>query len=305
MKKIFLLIAYCFLFLVGCQTEETTLSILVPNGIPSIAQSQLEYDDNVYDVERVSGAQPLSAAFLNNTHDIIIAPINLGANLYQKGATYQLAGVLTWSNLQIISRTPIQSLSDLEGQEIIAFGQGAIPEIILTYLFEQADLANSTTINYDATSVQESLLTFMQGADYAVVSEPVTSQVLSLDETVYIFDLANPWSTTTGLSDFPQAGVFVSQSLQNKQINDYLSDLEDATNKAIDNPEEIAALCSLMDYPFEESLITISLPKSHIDFQTSTIAKDAIDDMLNLIYNENKALIGNNLPDEGWLYLDS
>lgn len=305
MKKMLIIIAIMVMTLTACQKESQTLSILAPNGIPSIAQSDLEFQDNIYEIERISGPQPLSAAFISQSHDVIIAPINLGANLYQKGSEYQLAGILTWSNLQVISRFPIQSLDDLQGQDIVAFGQGSIPEIILTHLFNQANLENPVQVSYSVSSVQESLLSFMQGSDYALVSEPVTSQVLGLDEDVYIFDLADVWVNQTGLNLFPQAGVFVKKNLDKDLINDYLSDLEEATNLAISNPQLIAEQCQTMDYPFDSQLIQTALPKSHIDFQLSDQANQAIQDMLNLIYEEKPELIGGQLPDDDWLYSPS
>jgi NitT/TauT family transport system substrate-binding protein len=305
MKKLWLIISTALLFLVSCQAKEVSITILVPDGIPSIAQSELEYQENGYTIDRIAGPQPLSAAFTSGSYDVIIAPINLGANLYQKGAEYRLAGILTWSNLQIISRVEINQLNDLSGQDIISFGQGAIPEIVISHLLSQITFDEPISIDYTATSVQESLLMFLQGADYAIVSEPITSQVLDLEDTVYIYDLADAWSSLTGFESFPQAGVFVHNNLTDQEINIYLSDLEDASNLAINHPDDIAEKCASMDYPFESSLIEISLPKSHIDFQTSSQAQVAINQMLQLIYEEKPALIGDALPDDDWLYLPS
>lgn len=305
MKKTLIIISLLIFALIGCQKDQKTLSILVPNGIPSIAQSDLEYQKNQYNISRISGSQPLSAAFIAETHDVIIAPINLGANLFQKGANYQLAGILTWSNLQIISRTQINSLEDLEGQTLIAFGQGSIPEIVLTHLFNPLDFQNPVEIIYSATSVQESLLYFMQGSLFALVSEPVTSQAVELDDDIYIFDLASVWTDQTGLDLFPQAGVFIKNNLENAIVNQYLSDLETATNLALSNPSLIASQCESMAYPFDASLIEKALPQSQIDFQDTSQAKQAIDQMMNLIYEENPALIGQTLPGEDWLYTPS
>lgn len=302
MKKLLILTLIFCLSLLGCQTPKETLTILVPNGIPSIAISSIEYNNDNYQVDRITGPAPLTAAFTSNTYDIIIAPINLGANLYSKGVEYQLSAVLTWSNLQIISRTPITNLSDLAGKTITAFGEGAIPEIVISYLFNQVNSVETITINYSVSSAQESLLSFLQGDDYAIVSEPVTSQALDSEEDIYVYDLANDWYDFTHLQLFPQAGVFVSTETSRTTKNKALNDIFEAVNLALENPSLIASYCAEMDYPFGEDLISTSIPTSHIDLQYIDESRDAVNQMLQLIYDTNPALIGNALPDEGWWY---
>ncbi len=202
MKKILVsLLLIIVLSLTACNNKKDKITILVPNGIPAIAQSKMEHEMNSsnYQIERVSGPAPLIAAITSKSHDIIIAPLNIGANLYNKDSDYQLAGVLTWNNLQIISKSEI-NLDNFTYSTILAFGEGAIPEMIISYLL--ADY-NPPTIDYSSNSAQESFLAFMQNENsMAIVSEPVTTIAKREIEGLYVYDLSDLWLEKTALEKF-------------------------------------------------------------------------------------------------------
>lgn len=286
----------------SCSNYSEGVRVIVPEGIPAIAQSKMEYDD-IYDIDRVSGPQPLSAAFSSESHDVIIAPINLGANWYSKDAPYKLAAILTWNNLQLISKTEINSLQELDSEEIIAFGQGAIPEMIVSYLFSQISFDNPPQIDFTSTSAQQSLLSFLQGEiNYAIISEPITTTAKTMDEEYYFLDLVDFLSESTDTTGFPQAGVFVHDKLSKNQIEAYLNALEKSEKFVLENPQTSAEYCYEMDYPFSKEVIEASIPFSRIDF---TLSKDAISDLdsfFQLIHNFKPELIGNSQPDEDFYW---
>lgn len=290
------------LSLTACNQKQEQIKVIVPNGVPSIAQSYMEYhqEDTNYEIERVSGPSPLLAAFTSKSHDIIIAPINVGANLYNKGTGYKLAGLLTWTNFQIISKNPID-LDNLEDYTIISYGKAAVPEIILDYLFEKIN--SKLEINFDASSVQEAYLRFMQEENLvAIISEPVTTTAILNDETLYTLDLAQVWEDYTEYELFPQAGVFVSEDLTDSQANNYLRGLQSAALYTLNNPEEVADYCESMDYPFSLEVIKYSINRSNIAFLYASDEEQVISDFLNMIYDFKPELIGNNIPDEDFIW---
>jgi len=304
MKKILvLLLMILSLGLGACNSDEAhQMRVIVPNGIPAIAQSYMEHEQSdLYEIDRVSGPQPLVAAFTSASHDVIIAPVNLGANLYNKQSPYLLAGIITWSNLQIISHVPIHSLDDLQGEQIMAFGQGATPQMIIDYLFSQQQA--SANIDYVGSSAQESYLNFLQTDDgVAIVSEPITSTAKANNEDLFVFDLADLWVQTTGMPLFPQAGIFVHENLSSDAIDQYLNDIEDAAYIAKDKASVISEYCENLDYPFERDIIEQALSNSGIAYQSADQAKQAINEFLQLIYDFKPQLIGGAIPDEDWTY---
>ncbi|MFW6319183.1 MAG: hypothetical protein ACOC1L_03255 [Bacillota bacterium] len=149
------------LLLFACEEDtDSTIDVLVPNGTTSFSHAQIEHKHNDIVIDRVSGPNILISAFTSASHDIIIAPVNLGANLYNKGADYQLLGVLTWNNLQFISDEPIDTIYDLADKNIQAFGRGSTPEMILETLFQEADMTSSNHNRLSCTICSRKLYTF-------------------------------------------------------------------------------------------------------------------------------------------------
>ncbi len=64
----------------SCKSEQITM-VVPPAGSPQLAQLYMQDSDD-YDVTIVEGADPLVAAFGSSSYDVIIAPTNLGAKLY-------------------------------------------------------------------------------------------------------------------------------------------------------------------------------------------------------------------------------
>ena len=306
MKKIleFILLIFLMFTSSACQNNDTSISVIVPNGIPAIAQSYIEYDalEKGYLIDRVSGPSSLVAAFTSQSHDIIIAPINLGANLYNKNSSYKLSAIITWSNLQLISREEI-NIEEIDGKTIIAFGANAVPEMVINYIFSNINYQIDPTISYQASSAQESFLAFMQNEDsLAIVSEPVTSIAKSEYEDLYVYDLLSYWQEFSDLDDFPQAGVFVNEETDKKEITKYLNELKTSSQNTLSNPSTTASNCEKLEYPFEKTIIETSIPNSHINYLSISDNKELINDFLEMIFDFNKDLIGSKVPDDNFYW---
>ncbi len=304
MKKYYLLALIGLLtILPGCSNpsfdEQTHLSVMVPNGIPSLTHLYLEVEtlDNLtVTVDRVSGPQPLIAAFTSNSHDVIIAPLNLGANLYNKGVDYQLASVITWGNLQLISGTPLTSFGDLEGKEIIAFGENSIPAMILEMLVETYGFTDKPTITYSANSAQESLMQLLHDSTRIVLTaEPITSRAIEQHPNTSIIDLGAVWETIMAQPLFPQAGIFIRKEVEEETRLKYLEAVESSITRVINNPEVAADLAVSLDYPFDYDLLLASIPKSEMGY------REALESELAWFFDKinafNVELIGGTIPE--------
>ena len=154
MKK-FIQIGLCCLMmglLMGCQKEET-VRILCPTGAPALALVG-EYDNisKNGEIQFVDGTDQLIAQLskADSEYDIIIAPINIGAQLIAKNQTsYRLKSILTWGNLYLVG-TSQDALN--ETGELALFGEGAVPQKII----ETVDLSIRLEPHYysSATLVQ-------------------------------------------------------------------------------------------------------------------------------------------------------
>ena len=101
MKKIILIlvlfimsigIASCDVIVVDSSKDVT---IIMPTGTPSLALAKYASSSDVK-AEIVSGSEGLVAAFTNKSHDFIVAPINLGAKMYQTNGSYILYKTLKY-----------------------------------------------------------------------------------------------------------------------------------------------------------------------------------------------------------------
>ena len=96
--------------------EKHKISLIAPEGTPSLALANF-YEDNkdsytTFDIK--SGSDPLLAAFTSASYDVIVAPTNLGAKLYNENkADYVLYQTIVWGNLYLVSSENISSFTDI------------------------------------------------------------------------------------------------------------------------------------------------------------------------------------------------
>lgn len=183
MKKInslgLLLIMILFMVVSGCK-KEAEIKIIVPEGMPYIAIGGMIGKKNVT-VDVVSGSSALKAAFVSKEYDIIVAPFNLGVQLYnKKQSSYKVDGIIGLNNLYIISQPEfeLKTLADIKKSDkpLLAFGQGSTPAIMLNEVLalngiqHEVEYMNSVndvmpffvSKNYDVVLTSEPILTIMK-----------------------------------------------------------------------------------------------------------------------------------------------
>ena len=166
MKKFLgsLIVAVACILLVGCNiTSEsssktvTQLKALAPGGAPALAQAYIENsgvisDKYSYSVDRVGDTTLLQAGFQKGEYDIIFAPINLGVKFYNNNQKYKMLASVTWGNLYIATCNENFTLEDLNNNELVAFGEGSINQVILNNVLQSNSITPSTITYLAATS---------------------------------------------------------------------------------------------------------------------------------------------------------
>ena len=161
MKKIlFFFSMVLFIFIISsCDKEESqTVKIMVPGGAPTLGFVKMKYDNEKilnYNIEYdlTSGPDLLSSAITSKSHQIVVAPSNMGAKLYSINKTYIYAGTLTFGNLYLVSTGEL-TIDNLSGKSICAFGKNSTPDIILRKILEDQDV----NISYSNSGIDVSLL---------------------------------------------------------------------------------------------------------------------------------------------------
>ncbi|HEY8443733.1 MAG TPA: hypothetical protein VIL24_02930 [Clostridia bacterium] len=312
MKKVLsfvllLVVALSGVFLTSCG-ETSQAKMLVPNGITLIAVGGL-YDNPDIKIENVDGPDNLQVELMKKNYDIIIAPLNLGAKLYNAGkSVYKLDAMITFGNVYIVSKGAAldETLSSLAGKKIIAFGQNATPGIVLRAALK-AKGVEADEIVYQ-NSVQEVVGLFTgenSEYDYALVAEPVLSQ-LTLKKKLSLIRVDLQEVLETEMEAIPQAGVFVnSESKRRKIINQVLGELKSNIQNLNQNPEEYAE--KIVEYheqfkALSKEVITSAIQNGNvIDYKKAKDNKDVLEKYFDLLISQNKNLLDKK-PEESFYF---
>lgn len=215
------------LMLAGCaskQEESTSLKILCPTGAPTLALLSC-YENN--EVVVTEGTDQLVAELskTDSVYDIIVAPVNLGANLIAKGKTdYRLDGIVTWGNLYLVGKPNAL----VESEEILLFGEGAVPSKV----YEQCAIASLNPVYVGDASLVSADLASGQ-ASIGMLAEPLASATIEKAkkqniELQVLMDLQEVYASQTGTSyGYPQAAIFVKEG---KDISNFTKELESYTS---------------------------------------------------------------------------
>lgn len=314
MKKIsgFLLALLLVLTLSGCkEPEEVSLKIIAPIGSPALAQTYMQStlpslgEHISYEIEVVSGTDPLVVAFGSGSHEVIYAPTNLGAKLISTGVDYQFAGTVVWGNLYLATGTDETfDLSDLDGKEIIIFGQNATPDIIVQTILADQTYTTAPTITYvdSAGTAMATLVT--DPTKIVLLAEPVLS-VASLPSNVAnlkSIDLQEAWEDLTGDESYPQAGIFVKTGTSSEAVDAYLEQVQNSITETLSDPAATAQMAVDLDYGFPLPVLTGAIPRSNLMYKSATDSREALETYFGYIIDFNAVLIGGSLPGDDFYY---
>jgi ABC-type nitrate/sulfonate/bicarbonate transport system substrate-binding protein len=299
-KIISILCLVLVLFTVSCSLNEipTTLpevelnsevSILVPSGTPYLAIAGLLKNPKIK-IDISNGPSGLQTALPSGSHDIVIAPVNLGTNLYNKGnSKYQISHILTSNNAYIVTRSEnkLDSIMDLANEKVLAFAATGIPANVLKKVYENNGL-DISLIDFSAQSSAAVYSLFAGNttdAKYVLMSEPEISKLILKDKIdVNVMDLTKVLDT-----NIAQACVYVNPTSENvKDINAVLNLMNEMVNYLNKYPESYADAVLTLDESrtldaMGKDVIIHSIPLTNIVFKEAKTNKEDIESILNIL----------------------
>lgn len=300
MKKILLIILLSFI-LFGCKKDDS-ITIIVPYGSPKLAQLYLENSDD-YKVDVVNGADPLVAAFGSSSHDVIFAPTNLGAKMYQSKDSYQLLATIVWGNYYLVSSEQQEfNISSLDGKSITVFGKNQTSDIVLTYLFQELDIDVEITYVDSVSSAAQLFLSSQESI--VLLAEPVYSNVMNQLPQTKTIDIQELYQSVTGKDSYPQSGVFIKRNLEQSKITKIQNDLMDSIEKTNQYPSDAAQLAVELQMGLASEIIASAIQNSNLRYVSAKNSKEDIVSYFGLILSMNPALIGGQLPNDLFYYGD-
>lgn len=221
--------------------ENVTFS--APEGTPALAMLRLATDNaKIGDISvtyKVVKPANIAAEMSAKTSDIVIMPVNGGANLIRQGAGYKLVSIAVDGSLYMVGNTEKGgeiSIDDIKGKKIACIGQTGVPGLVFRYVLSANGIAivdentapseNQVSVRYAADGTAAAQLLQGGQVDFMVVGEPAAtaqSKRLKLNAEM---NLQSEYAKASGASNYPQAGLFVSERLYSNEK--FMNELFDA-----------------------------------------------------------------------------
>ena len=247
----------------ACDPKDETpgaLRVAAPEGTPALAIARLKTDNatlagHAMTYEVVSPSL-IAAEMSGGKADVVIMPVNAGANLIRQGADYRLISVAVNGSLFMVGSTDDGGAierADIAGSKVACIGQGATPGLVFEYVMRFMGLEtvaadktpgeNQVAVQYVADGPAAKALLENDKVDFAVVGEPAATTFKNALKLNAELDMQAAWKVATGEETYPQAGLFVRTSLAaDAEFTSALFDALAASKEWVNsNPSEVGA----------------------------------------------------------------
>ena len=294
-NKAFAVIAAAALLLTGCATPGNSdipsdkVEVLVPQGATALSMLSV-FGNKHTKINTVEGTDILMSEMAkeDSNFDIIVAPINMGAKMIEKGGNaYMLHSVLTWGNLYVIGN---ENALNEEG-EFAVFGENAVPQKILEGALDMKAIAPKATYFNGVNEAQAELLSGK--ANVALLAEPAATATIAKGKETgknfqVLMDLQNEYATKnkTEHKGYPQAAIFVKKG-RAKSAEYVIKKMKTFASKTVKkDPKQISKLtkkvgAKKLGIP-NEKIAEVTWDKLNIDVVKAVDAKKDVESFLKL-----------------------
>ncbi len=248
---------------------------------------------------------------LDGKADVLAMPVNVAANLYNRGARLRLMNVSVWGILWMVSRDPgLATLADFRGKEIAMPFRGDMPDIVFGLVAEAEGLdpRKDLRIRYVATPVDAVQLLVTRQVDHALLAEPAVSMVLRKTRSMPLapelhrsVDLQKEWGRAFARAPrIPQAGIALMGSV--KDNAKLAARLQQAYAQSLAWCNAHAAECGRMVAGRFEALsaeaVADSVATGTMSAVPAATARGEVEFLFERLLAKNPALIGGKMPPD-------
>ena len=259
------------------------------------------------DFQVVSTPDVMTARILSGETDAAALPVNLAANLYNRGVPFILGAVTGNGVLYLASANEsVKSLKDLKGRTVYNINKGSTPDFLFRYLLSHEGLSD-TDLNVDFSLSQADLVPYFASgrAETAVIPEPFSHLPdRKTQKSGWFWTFRMSGGRHRAPEIISSHCIFVRKSLFDQNRNAALSLLaayEDSINWVKSHPDAAAGLAEKwLEMP--QSLVTETIPRLGLAFVPAEQAKADVTAFLSLLYQYAPQSIGGKLPDEGFYF---
>ena len=264
-------------------------------------------DGNDYSFSIVASPTEMTPMIVRGEVDIAALPANLASVLYNNtdGGVRVLA-VNTLGVLYIVQHgDDVSSVQDLAGKTIYASGKGSTPEYALSYILEEAGLADSVTVEWKSEHA-ECVAAIVNDSDaVALLPQPFVTTAMMQDPSIRVaLDLNDAWAEVSPDSALI-TGVIVARTAfveaNGEAVDSFLAQYRESTDYANSDVAGAAALVGKYDI-VPEAVALKALPECNIVCITGDEMEADLSSYLSVLYEANPASVGGALPAEDFYY---
>ncbi len=255
-------------------------------------------------------ADELTPKLLKGDLDILAVPANLGAILYNNSdGAVQFLAVNTLGVIYIVEKggQTVNGWEDLKGKTIYATGKGSTPEYALNYLLEQNGLDPEMDVTVEWKSEPTEVVAQMAAQESAIAMLPqpfVTVAGSQIEGLNVVLDLTKEWKALDNGSQFITAGLVVRKEFAEKypeQLKQFLEEYKASTEYVNENLEDAAALVEKYDI-VKAAVAQKAIPYCNIVYVDGSEMETAMKGYLQVLYDQNPASVGGELPGDDFYY---
>lgn len=298
--------------------EPVDMNVAVLKGSTGMGMAQLMAQAkegkaaNNYSFTLSADNSEVMAKLISGEFDIAALPTNAASVAFNKTqGEVQMLAINTLGVLYLLQQTgvdgsPIQSLEELRGKTIVAFGQAANPEYVLAHLLAQngLTLGEDVTVDWKA-SVDEVLATVVTGDyDFVMLPEPNVSVAMTKNSDYTIaFDLTQEWAEVAE-GDLVMGCLVVRKEFADanpaavaKFLEEYAASIEFVTTD-----ETAPAVIAAQEIVPAEGVAKKALPNCHIVCITGADMQPTIESYYEMLFAANPQAVGGAVPTAEFYY---
>lgn len=267
-------------------------------------------------VEFVAWRDPdqLRAIVLEGRADIVAAPTNVAANLYNRGVGLRLLNVSTWGILWMVSRdASLKTLLDFKGKEIAMPFRGDMPDILFSLVAAKQGLEpkRDFRLRYVASPLDAMQLLILRRVDHALLAEPAISMALRKTKSFPVSLIAPELSRSVNIqaewgrvfareARIPQAGIAAMPRIKgNAGVLERFTAAHAQSLRACQaDPAACGKMVARRIDMLTPGAVADAIAASPLQDVGASDARPELEFFFGKLHEANPALIGGKLPDE-------
>ena len=293
---------------VGAMSGPTAMSMVKIMDDSEAGNTTVNYEFS----ELMTDASAFVAPLTKGELDIACIPSNLASVIYNK--TEGGIEVLATCNLGVLyvveKGDSIGTVSDLSGKTVYMTGQGAVPEYTVRYLASQSGLDFDNDINVIWCADTTEALSYINADENAVAVLPqpfVTAACAQVEGLRVALDLNAEWNALENGCNIVTGVVVARKEFAEAHpqiIKDFLKDYEASIAYTASDAEGAAALIEKYGIVAKAPIAQKALPGCNLTFKAGGDMKTALSGFLSILFEQNPASVGGNLPGDDFYYND-